>query len=264
MAPGNIEEELNVFTAVGPPKSTVEILGVRIDCVDFVQTLTLLAKWIEAAPEQAPFNTRQICTVNPEFVMQARRNPAFATVLAQADLCVPDGGGLLWAARQQGVVLKERVTGSDGIYQIGERAAQTGWRLFLLGAAPGVAEMAASRLQMLYPGLRIAGTYSGSPRDLEWPEIQIHLQHTQPDILLVAYGNPQQDLWIAQHRHELPVKVAMGVGGAFDFVAGVTQRAPLWLQRLGLEWLHRLITQPWRWRRMLALPHFVWLVLRMK
>ncbi len=253
--------------------ATVEILGVRVDCVDFAQTLTIMQGWLESRTCPPPdsdgpvacggaFVTRQICTVNPEFVMHARRDPAFATTLAQADLAVPDGEGLLWAARRQGVPLKERVTGSDGIYRICERAAQVGWTVFLLGAAPGVAATAAARLQALYPGLQVVGTYSGSPAEGDWPLIRAQLQQTSPDILFVAYGHPRQDRWIAQHRHELPVKVALGVGAAFDFVAGVARRAPRWLQRLGLEWLHRLLIQPWRWRRMLALPHFAWLVLR--
>jgi N-acetylglucosaminyldiphosphoundecaprenol N-acetyl-beta-D-mannosaminyltransferase len=243
-----------------PP--AVVILGVRIDCVNFAQTLALIERWIAETPPNAARITRQICTANPEFVMHARGDPAFAATLRAADLCVPDGGGLLWAARRQGVRLEERVTGSDGIYRICERAAQLGWRVFLLGAAPGVAAQAAKRLQQLYPGLVVAGAYSGSPAAAEWPPIQERLQQAQPDVLFVAYGHPRQDLWIAQHRAELPATVAIGVGGAFDFVAGVARRAPQWLQRLGLEWLYRLMTQPWRWRRMLALPRFVWLVLR--
>lgn len=256
------------------PKS-VTVLGVRVDCVDFAETLDRLDDWLTAKPVTTtdqleipnaqcirPFvSTRHLCTVNPEFIMHARREPAFAAVLQQADLCVADGIGVLWAAKRQGVRLPERVTGSDGIYRICERAAAQGWTVFLLGAAPGVAEMAATRLQGLYPALSVVGTYSGSPAEAEWPAISNRLCEATPDILFVAYGNPQQDLWIAQHRDELPAKVALGVGGAFDFVAGVTTRAPHWLQRLGLEWLYRLMTQPWRWRRMLALPWFAWLVL---
>lgn len=252
-------------TSVPPQEGTrppsVEILDVRIDCVNFAQTLALIEEWIAAAAIPARV-TRQICTANPEFVMHARRDPRFAVTLRAADLCVPDGGGLLWAARRQGVVLEERVTGSDGIYRICARAAQVGWRVFLLGAAPGVAAQAAKRLQQRYPGLAVVGVASASPTDQDWPNIHGQLQQTQPDILFVAYGHPRQDLWIAQHRHELTAAVAMGVGGAFDFVAGVATRAPLWMQRFGVEWLYRLITQPWRWRRMLALPHFAWLVLR--
>ncbi len=193
--------------------------------------------------------------------MDARRDQAFAQVLQRADLRVPDGIGVLWAARLLGAPLHERVTGSDGIYRICERAVREQWRVYLLGAAPGVAEKTAIILQNRYPGLQIVGTYSGSPQDDNWPGIRQRLDATQPDILFVAFGHPRQDFWIDEHRHELPAKVAIGVGGAFDFVAGVTVRAPRWVQRLGLEWLHRLIYEPWRWRRMLKLPSFVGLVL---
>ena len=249
----------------------IQILGVRVDCVDFQQTLDLISAWIaqsrvqaetteDSASHPSPF-PRQVCTVNPEFIMAARRHPAFAQVLVAADLCTPDGIGVLWAARLAGVRLDERVTGSDAIYRLCERAALQGWRIFFLGAAAGVAERAAAELARLYPGLRVAGTYGGSPADADWPQIRQRLAAEQADLLFVAYGHPRQDTWIQQHREELPVAVALGVGGAFDFVAGVTRRAPLWLRRLGLEWLYRLVRQPWRWRRMATLPLFALLVL---
>ena len=284
--------------------SAIQILGVRVDCVDFQQTLDLISAWIAQSraqaeerakssektkdtsqsagnrseneisgeqthsslltPHSSPFSSpfpRQVCTVNPEFIMAARRHPAFGQALAAADLCTPDGVGVLWAARLSGVPLDERVTGSDAIYRLCERAALQGWRIFFLGAAPGVAERAAAELTRLYPGLPVAGTYGGSPAEADWPQIQQQLAAAQADLLFVAYGHPRQDIWIQQHREELPVAVALGVGGAFDFVAGVTQRAPLWLRRLGLEWLYRLVRQPWRWRRMATLPLFALLVL---
>ena len=243
-----------------PPASipTINILGVNVHRVDFPATLAQVATWL-ATPSGI---CRQICTVNPEFVMDARHDLAFAAALARADLRVPDGIGILWAARLLGTPLQERVTGSDGIYVISAHAAAQGWRVFLLGAAPGVAATAAQELVARYPDLHVVGTYAGSPTDAEWPAIQTQLAAAQPDILFVAYGHPRQDLWIDQHRHELPAHVAIGIGGAFDFVAGIAQRAPRWLQWLGLEWLHRLLHQPWRWRRMSKLPCFALLVLR--
>ena len=240
--------------------SRINILGVKIDAVDFSATLEQLALWINS-PAVEPSGTHQICTINPEFIIDARRDKGFASVLHEADLCVPDGIGVLWAARRSGHSLPERVTGSDGIYRICERAAVEGWRVYLLGAAPGVAEEAAQRLADQYQSLQIVGTHSGSPADSEWPQIQARLCDAQPDILFVAFGHPNQDFWIAQHRDELPATVAIGVGGAFDFVAGVMQRAPIWMQRLGLEWLYRLIQEPWRIKRMSKLPIFVGLVL---
>ena len=250
----------------------VNILDVAIDCVDFAATLDQIDAWVAARRSftihHSPFTIHhssapchQICTVNPEFIVDAHRNPAFAAVLRRADLRVPDGVGVLWAARLLGHPLRERVTGSDGVYRIAERAAGRGWRVFLLGAAPGVAWRTAEVLRRRYPGLLVVGAHSGSPHDADWPAIVGWLQSTQPDVLLVAYGHPNQDFWIDRHRAELPVAVALGIGGAFDFVAGVTRRAPRWMQRLGLEWLHRLLREPWRWRRMMKLPVFVGLVL---
>jgi N-acetylglucosaminyldiphosphoundecaprenol N-acetyl-beta-D-mannosaminyltransferase len=139
-----------------------------------------------------------------------------------------------------------------------------GWSVYFLGAAPGVAERAAQVLAVRYPGLRIAGAYAGSPADAETHEIMTRVRTAAPDILFVAFGAPRQDLWIACHLDELRVPVMMGVGGAFDHIAGVRRRAPHWIQRLNLEWLFRLVTQPWRWRRQLALPRFIWAVLRQR
>ncbi len=251
-----LSEDVSIPTEIPTVIPTVNILGVSIHRVDVNGTLNQIGAWI-AAPASI---CRQICTVNPEFVMDARRDATFATALTRADLRVPDGMGVLWAARWLGAPLRQRVTGSDGIYQICQRAAAEGWRVYLLGAGEGVAEEAARILAARYAGLQVVGCYAGTPEEADWPTIHVRLTAVQPDILFVAYGHPRQDLWIDRHRHELPVKVALGIGGAFDFVAGVAQRAPVWMQRLGLEWLHRLISQPWRWRRMVKLPLFALLV----
>jgi N-acetylglucosaminyldiphosphoundecaprenol N-acetyl-beta-D-mannosaminyltransferase len=134
--------------------------------------------------------------------------------------------------------------------------------VYLLGAGPGVADQVAERLAAQSPSLQVVGTYSGSPDPAEEDALIARINAAAPDILFVAYGSPAQEKWLARNLPRLRVKVAMGVGGAFDFVAGITPRAPLWMRRAGLEWLHRLIKQPWRWRRMLRLPRFVWAVLR--
>ncbi len=235
--------------------SVVDILGVPVAAVTYAQTLALIATWIK---QRGP---HQIATVNPEFVMIAQHDTAFMAVLRAADLCAPDGVGLLWAARRLGQHLPERVTGSDLLPLLAERAAIEGWRLFFLGAAPGVAERTAALLQTRYPALQIAGVYGGSPTADEAPALVERITAATPDVLFVAYGAPAQDLWIARYRDQLAVPVMIGVGGAFDHLVGVRRRAPLWVQRLRAEWLFRLITQPWRWRRQLALPRFVWAVL---
>ena len=249
----------------GDGSPSVSILGVNIDRIDFTNLLDQIDWWIvQHRAHPTSQICRQVCTVNPEFIIDARSDAAFAAVLRRADLRAPDGVGVLWAAQILGSPISERVTGSDGIYRIAERAARRQWRVFFLGAAPGVALRTAERLRALYPGLLVAGAYDGSPDEAGWAQVVPWLRAAQPDILFVAYGHPKQDFWIDRHRAALPAAVALGVGGAFDFVAGVTVRAPRWVRRLGLEWLHRLIRQPWRWRRMSKLPRFVLLVLRQK
>ncbi|MBX7237252.1 MAG: WecB/TagA/CpsF family glycosyltransferase [Caldilineales bacterium] len=238
------------------PPAPIPILGVPVHPLTYESWLDLMAAFI------AEGRPRQICTANPEFVMTARRQPAFMAVLQRADLVLPDGVGLLWAAKRQGKLLPVRVTGSDGIYRLAERAAQEGWRLFLLGAGQGIAERAAATLQDRYPGLVIAGTFAGSPAEADYAAIRQRLAAARPDVLLVAYGAPAQDLWIDAHKDDLHIHVSIGVGGAFDHVVGIRRRAPAWLIRLNLEWLWRLLTQPWRWRRQLDLPRFVWAVWR--
>jgi N-acetylglucosaminyldiphosphoundecaprenol N-acetyl-beta-D-mannosaminyltransferase len=156
------------------------------------------------------------------------------------------------------------VTGVDTVQRIAELAARKGYCLFLLGAAQGVANLCAQRLNNKYPNLQIVGAYSGSPAVEEEDGIVALVKQAKPDVLFVAYGAPQQDKWIARNLNRLGVPLAMGVGGAFDFIAGMAVRAPQWMQRLGLEWLHRLYCEPWRWRRMLALPRFVGLVILRK
>jgi N-acetylglucosaminyldiphosphoundecaprenol N-acetyl-beta-D-mannosaminyltransferase len=235
-------------------------LGVPIHALDFDGLLAQVEAWV--GQDGGPARCRQICTVNPEFIVDTRRNACFANALLAADLRVPDGIGLLWASRFTDTRLGERVTGSDGIYRICERAAERGWSVFFLGAAPGVAEQTAAMLRACYPRLVVGGAHGGSPDERDWPQIQAYLDATKPKILFVAYGHPRQDIWIHQHLADFPADIAIGVGGAFDFVAGVTRRAPLWMQRAGIEWLHRLVHQPWRARRMMKLPLFVGLVIR--
>src|SRR5579859_346386 len=225
---------------------SVSILGVRVDAVTMPQTLD----WVEAAVTAR--RPRQICTANPEFVMTAQRDAEFMRVLNEADLVLPDGVGLLWAARRVGGRLPERVAGSDLIYRLAELAAARGWRVYFLGAAEGVAQAAAERLRGLYPGLVVAGTAAGDPGPASAGALVAGVRAGRPDVLLVAYGAPAQDKWIARYKAELGVPVSLGVGGSFDFVAGVAQRAPAWVQRLGLEWLHRWWRQPWRARRMVT------------
>nr|BBH94392.1 WecB/TagA/CpsF family glycosyl transferase [Thermogemmatispora argillosa] len=243
-------------------RRSVSVLGVRIDRVTQEEAVTFIEEQIRrrrASGNRLP--CCQIVTVNPEFVMEAQRNPAFRQAINEAALNVPDGIGVVWATRYLGQPAPERITGTDLIPALAERCATHGYRLYLLGAAPGVAEAAAARLCARFPGLQIAGTYAGSPDPAEEEAILQRLAAAQADLLCVAYGAPAQELWIWRNLSRLPVAVAMGVGGAFDFLSGRKKRAPRAWQRLGLEWLYRLYREPWRWRRMLALPRFALMVI---
>jgi exopolysaccharide biosynthesis WecB/TagA/CpsF family protein len=240
----------------GGRRAALRVLGVPIHALTFAAFLDQIAAWI------AEGQPRQVCTVNPEYIMLAQRDVLLYLILSRADLCVADGVGVLWAARRLGRALPERVTGSDGVLKIAERAARDGWRLFLLGAAPGVAARTAQMLQDRYPGLQIAGVHAGTPSAQDEDEIATLIAASRADVLFVAFGQGKQDHWIARNLPRLNVNVAIGVGGSFDFIAGVRQRAPIWMQQAGLEWLFRLIQQPSRWRRMLRLPQFVIEVLR--
>ena len=171
----------------------VEILGVRVDSVTYDDTLDIISCWVESG------EPHQIATVNPEFVMASQRDEQFRSTLNNADLCVADGVGLLWAARLLGRPLLERVTGSDLVPRVARQAAARGWRVYLLGAAHGVADTAALILTAQNPGLRIAGSFGGSPSAQDAPAIVAWVRHAHPDILLVAYGAPAQDLWIAEY-----------------------------------------------------------------
>ncbi len=234
-----------------PPRAAgLRVLGMPVSQVTYDAWMALIAAWMQG---ETP---RHVCTINPEMIMTARRDPVFRVVLERADLTVPDGVGLLLAARWQGSPLPERVTGSDGVPRIAAEAAKQGWRLFLLGAGEGVAARAADVLRSAYPGVPIVGVYSGSPRPEDEDDLVERVRASGADILLVAYGAPEQDKWIARNLHRLGVKMAMGVGGTFDFIAGVVPRAPIAWRRLGVEWLYRLILQPWRIRRMARLPLF--------
>jgi N-acetylglucosaminyldiphosphoundecaprenol N-acetyl-beta-D-mannosaminyltransferase len=238
-------------TFIDAPLRHVRILGVRLDnvtaneAVERIMTMALSG------------SAHQVMTVNPEFIMIAQRDEIFRAVLEHAALCIADGMGVIWASRFLKRPLAERITGVDTVNNIARQSARRDVKIFLLGAAPGVAEQTARILETRYPGLRIAGWYSGSPRPEEEDEICRRIESVRPHILLVAFGAPKQDIWIQRTRERLQIPVAIGVGGTFDFIAGIAVRAPLWMQSLGLEWFYRLLREPWRWRRMMALPQFV-------
>jgi len=197
----------------------------------------------------------QVVTVNLDFVRIARSDLAFRVAVNRADLAVADGMPLVWLSRLFGPSLPERIPGIDLVDQAAALACRRGFSIFLLGAAPGVAGLAAEELSRRYAGLRIAGTYAppmGTFKPHEDDEIVSRVRATRPDMLFVAFGAPRQDTWIRDHLDALQVPVCIGVGGSFNFLAGRQPRAPQWIQRSGLEWAHRLVHEPRRlWRRYL-------------
>ncbi|WP_027717638.1 WecB/TagA/CpsF family glycosyltransferase [Desulfovirgula thermocuniculi] len=235
---------------------SINILGARVDAVDLEGAVEKIAAFVR---EGRP---RQVITLNPEILYRAQKEPPLLSLINAADLVTADGVGVVWAAGMCGARLPGRVTGIDLMLALVARAAREGWRVFLLGAAPGVAAEAARRLQERHPGLVVAGTHHGYFSPQEERGVVEEIRAARADLLFVALGAPKQELFIARHKAVLGAKVAMGVGGSFDVLAGKARRAPAWMRRLGLEWLGRLLMEPRRWRRMLVLPRFAGLVLR--
>jgi N-acetylglucosaminyldiphosphoundecaprenol N-acetyl-beta-D-mannosaminyltransferase len=230
---------------------SVDVLGVRIDDVTYPESLDLLR---QALATRRPL---VVTTPNPEIVMAARRDPTFQAVLNRSGLNIPDGVGLLLAARLAGDRLRQHVQGTDLVLMQASISAREGHRWFLLGGWGNVAERAARALAEQFPGLEVAGAAAGDPHPEHDPRTRALIQAAGPvDVLLVAYGAPRQEHWLDRNLTPLGVPVGIGVGGVFNYLTGDAPRAPVWVRRVHFEWLHRLLTQPWRWRRQLALPQF--------
>lgn len=234
----------------------IDLLNVRVDRVDFSAVMGQVRKAIQLR------RPRQFVTVNVDFIKLAKADPSFRRLINTSDVSVADGMPLLWAARLIGAPLPERITGTDLVLGCAQMAAEEGHRLFLLGAAPGVAELAGAELQRRFPGLTICGTYAppfGTWAENEDRHIVEYVQAARPDVLFVAFGAPRQDVWIREHMAELNVPVSIGIGGTLNFLAGKIRRAPQWMQDFGLEWLYRVAQEPGRlWKRYLLqdLPIF--------
>ncbi len=226
------------------------ILGVPIDDLTMPEALDRIDEFV--AQGRATQRLHQIATVNADFVVKSLKDPELRFLLQDCDMATADGMPLVWGARLLGVPLEGRVTGADLVPALAERAAQRGYSLYLLGAAPGIAAKAAEVLTTKNPSLKIAGVLSPPNQSvLEMDRAVVdQVNAAQPDILLVAFGNPKQEKWIGMHARDLNAAVAIGVGGTLDFIAGKTKRAPAWMQKSGLEWIYRLLQEPRRlWKR---------------
>jgi N-acetylglucosaminyldiphosphoundecaprenol N-acetyl-beta-D-mannosaminyltransferase len=234
----------------------VDVLGVGFDRVPLAAAVERILRRVEAGERTF------VITANPEFVMLARQDAAVAHIAREAHLVVADGSGVVAASRLLGDPLP-RVPGRLLVDALVPHLAQRRTPIFFLGAAPGVAERAAAELRRRAPGLVVAGVHAGSAEPEQDAEAVARVRDTAAQVLLVAYGMPKQERWIARNLPELPgVRLAIGVGGVFDQLAGVQRVPPAALHAIGLEWLWRLAREPWRWRRQRVLPLFALLVLR--
>ena len=223
--------------------STVAVLGVPFHNVNMDETIAL----IEAQIRQGGFH--QVATANVDFLRNAMRDPALRNILCSCEMIVPDGMPVVWMSRLIGTPLKERVAGIDLVERLADFSSRRGYGVFLLGASESRSRRAANTLKQRFPDLRIVGRYSPEPQPLEkmdHEEILRRIEEAKPEILLVAFGNPKQEQWLAMHRDRLRVPVCIGVGGTLDSISGTVRRAPRWMQRNGLEWLHRALQEPQR------------------
>ena len=228
-------------------RTRLDFAGALIDRVDLPEAVARIRAFLRAGVPH------QIMTVNLDFLTIAQKDHWFRETINASDLAVADGMPLVWLSRLKREPLPQRVTGVELVDHCAAIAAEQGEGVYLLGAAPGVGRAAADRLQERHPGLQIAGVYSPPFRrlsDEEDERIVESIRAAAPGFLFVAFGAPRQDLWIRSHLERLQVPVAMGVGCVLDLLAGAMRRAPLWVQRAGLEWTYRLLHEPRRlWRR---------------
>lgn len=233
----------------------VVLLGVPIDPVTRDSAISVLSSMLSDGGKH------HVCTPNNEMLVEASRNSTFRSVLQSSELNLPDSTGLLWAAAHTKQHLPQRVTGVDTVERLCASLSED-HPVFFLGGRKGVGQKAAQTLQTKNPRLQIAGVYEGSPSEDDAPGIIKKINDSGAHLLLVAYGAPAQELWINQHLLNLTsVRVAIGIGGTFDFLSGSIKRAPAFMRNIGLEWFWRLLLQPSRIGRIFtAVVHFPVLV----
>lgn len=239
-------------------RATIDILGIPVDDVTIGDALSLFEQFFEGD------RMAWIATPNAEIVLQASEKVSLAQTIRQADLIIPDGIGLLYASNLLGRPLRERVAGIDFAYAALARCADAGRSAYFLGGKPGVAELAAVRIQQDMPHLNVAGHHHGYYEPHEESAIIEDINASGAEFLCVALGFPRQEQFLSIYRDRLQTKAGIGVGGSFDVWSGTLSRAPEAFQKLGLEWLYRLVQQPKRIGRMARLPMFLWKVVAQK
>jgi N-acetylglucosaminyldiphosphoundecaprenol N-acetyl-beta-D-mannosaminyltransferase len=239
-------------------REKADILGCRVDLITSQEAISGIKALVERG------RPAHVITLNAEIVYQAQANQDLREIINSADMITPDGIGIVWAGRRLGFNIRERVTGIDLFYRLCEEALNQGWKIYLLGSAPGVAEAAANQLAATYPGLQICGTHHGYFSEEDMPAMVQEIRHQAPHLLFVALGAPKQEIWIKKYKEQLGVPACIGVGGSLDVIAGYKKRAPGWIIKVNMEWLYRLLAEPRRFKRQLVLPKFVGLILKSK
>ena len=231
------------ISIVGGAGSVVELLGAPIDRLRHEDAVAVIEAYVSTR------TPRQVATVNLDFLRIARHEPAFAQALRDADLALADGMPLVWVAHLRGCRDITRVDGPTSMKLIMRHGADLGWRHYLYGGSPHSLPLLLERLQQEIPSVSIVGSDAPPFRDLSNDETTAALERinsAEPHFVWVGLGMPKQELWMARHQHLITAPVMLGVGAAFDFHAGIKRRAPLWMQNSGLEWLHRLSSEPKR------------------
>lgn len=242
-------------------RGTIEILGVPVSVVDQASAIATVGGWIEER-RQRRAKPRYVCACDVNNVMSAQTNKVHMQALRRSDMILPDGAPLVWVGRLRGESRMGHVPGPDLLPAICQHSLETGWSHYFYGGAEGVADKLAERMAASYPGLNVAGTHCPPFRQLTPDEMQHDLDRINAsgaDVVWIGLGCPKQEIWMHEHHAGLQGRVLIGVGAAFDFHSGRIERAPLWMRQRGLEWLHRLISEPRRlWRRYLVnAPKFV-------
>jgi len=231
-------------------KETIDILGLHFTKKNFNDMIGIISERIHEQKKSF------IVTANPEIVMHSLEDKEYRQVLDKADYIVPDGIGIIIASKIVGSPLKERVTGYDLMISLLQKADKDGLSIFLLGGREDINDEAANNIRNTYSNVKIVGQQHGF-FDLNDPQMAEKIERLSPDIIFVALGFPRQEKWIAQHYSIFTKGIFIGVGGSIDVLSGRVKRAPVIWQKMKVEWLYRLIKQPSRWRRMLALPRFM-------
>jgi N-acetylglucosaminyldiphosphoundecaprenol N-acetyl-beta-D-mannosaminyltransferase len=225
------------------------ILGVDVSTDNYDSLTSKLLKKIDNREKAF------IVAINPEKIIKAQDDPSLMQLLNSADFQIPDGIGVILASKFKGGQIRERVTGIDMMLKLCETAAKHQKKIFLYGGKPGRADEAKVKLEEMYPGIQIAGTLHGYEKDQQ--VVRQTINQSQADIIFVAMGSPAQENWIIANKETLHPSVYQGVGGSFDVISGKIERAPESFQKLGLEWLYRLMKEPWRIKRQAVLPLFL-------